>query len=219
MIKLMNAIKESHAYLTERPSNDWLSFNCPQEKLHKCLRSLKEDHNFNFLADLTAIDHFEADPRYEVVYHLYSTERHEYVRVVCPCEGGTEPVCASVVDLWPTADWHERETYDMFGIQFSGHPDLRRILMWDGYPYFPLRKEFPLAGKEVPFPSEDLTEATGTSLKPAPMMGGPFHSSQTATMSRREPRADDESWTEVRERPDLPGDDNSEAPRELRGNN
>jgi len=218
MIELMNAIKEAHAYLTERPTGDWLAFNCPRENLLECLRSLKEEHNFNFLADLTAIDHFEADPRYEVVYHLYSTDRHEYIRIVTPCDGGAEPVCPSVVKLWPTADWHERETYDMFGIHFSGHPDLRRILMWDGYPYFPLRKEFPLAGKEVPFPSEDLTEATGTSLKPAPMMGGPFHASQTGAMSLREPRADDESWTEVREGPDLPADAGPEVPRELRGN-
>ncbi len=218
MIEFMNAIKEAHAYLTERPTGDWLAFNCPPENLLEFLGSLKEEHTFNFLADVTAIDHLEADPRYEVVYHLYSTERHEYIRVVTPCGGGTEPVCPSVVDLWPTADWHERETYDMFGIHFSGHPDLRRILMWDGYPYFPLRKEFPLAGKEVPFPSEDLTEATGTSLKPAPMMGGPFHSPQTGSMARREPRADDESWTEARERPEPPADADTEVPRELREN-
>src|SRR5438034_7817571 len=73
----------------------------------------------------------------------------------------------TVSDIWPTANWHEREIYDMMGIRFRGHPDLRRILMWDGYPYFPLRKDFPLAGK----PSE-LPEVAFT--KPAPLEGGPF---------------------------------------------
>jgi hypothetical protein len=73
----------------------------------------------------------------------------------------------TVTGVWATADWHEREMFDMMGIRFTGHPDLRRILMWDGYPYYPLRKDFPLAGK----PS-DLPEVAFT--KPAPLEGGPF---------------------------------------------
>lgn len=218
MNERLSAIRETHSCLQERESADWPAFNCPLENILGVLQSLRDDYHFDLLADLTAVDHFDADPRYEVVYHLYSTELHEYLRIVTPCHGETDPSCPSVVDLWPTANWHERETFDMFGIQFEGHPDLRRILMWDGYPYYPLRKEFPLAGKEVPFPSEDLTEATGTSVKAAPMMGGPFHSAQTGTMSRREPRADDESWTEIQERPDLPEDGQSTRPRDLRQN-
>jgi len=91
----------------------------------------------------------------------------------------------------------------MFGIRFEGHPDLRRILMWDGYPWYPLRKEFPLAGHEVELPSAETTERTGAKVLPAPMMGGPFHAPQRGTMRKREPRADDESWTEIRhKRPD-----------------
>ncbi|MGC9450860.1 MAG: NADH-quinone oxidoreductase subunit C [Oceanipulchritudo sp.] len=211
----MQSIFEAHPYLLERESADWPAVNCPQETVTGFLASLKEEHGFDFLADLTAIDHFEAVPRYEVVYHLYSTQHHEYLRIATPCTGDTDPVCPSVVSLWATADWHEREAYDMFGIHFDGHPDLRRILMWEGYPYHPLRKEFPLAGKEVEFPSADLTEATGTSVKPAPMMGGPFHSPQKGPMSRREPRADDESWTETRERTPSPGEEEA-VPRELR---
>jgi NADH-quinone oxidoreductase subunit C len=215
MTDRLNAIKESHPQLTERESCDWPAFNCPQESVVALLEDLRDSYNFDFLADLTAVDHFEASPRYEVVYHLYSTELHEYLRIVTPCLGETDPVCPSIVSLWATADWHERECFDMFGIRFEGHPDLRRILMWDEYPYHPLRKEFPLAGKEVEFPSADLTEATGGSVKPAPMMGGPFHSSQQGAMSDREPRADDESWTEVREKPEL-DPDTQDSPRDLK---
>jgi NADH-quinone oxidoreductase subunit C len=69
--------------------------------------------------------------------------------------------------VWRTANWHEREIYDMMGIRFSGHPDLRRILMWEGYPYHPLRKDFPLAGKSSDLPGVAFTN-------PAPLEGGPF---------------------------------------------
>lgn len=207
MKERLEAIQRAHPEISARESSDWPAFDCPQANLLDFLGYLKREQEFDFLTDVTAIDHFDAVPRYEVVYHLYSTERHEYLRVASPCGGNTDPVCASVVSLWPTADWHERETYDMFGIEFKGHPDLRRILMWDGYPYHPLRKEFPLAGEEVEFPDADLAEATGTGVKPAPMMGGPFHSPQVGTMSRREPRADDESWTEVRVKDDIEASD------------
>ena len=73
----------------------------------------------------------------------------------------------TVSDIWPTADWHEREIYDMMGIKFNGHPDLRRILMWDGYPFFPLRKDFPLAGLPSDMPDVAFTKVT-------PLEGGPF---------------------------------------------
>ena len=73
----------------------------------------------------------------------------------------------TISGVWRTADWHEREMFDMMGLRFTGHPDLRRILMWDGYPYFPLRKDFPLAGKPT-----DLPEVAFTNR--APLEGGPF---------------------------------------------
>ena len=84
----------------------------------------------------------------------------------------------------------------MFGIKFTDHPNLKRILMWDEYPYFPLRKEFPLAGIDVPLPAADVAEVTGVDVDPAPMMGRPFVSSGNGRMSDAEPRAKDESWTE-----------------------
>ena len=213
----IQSIHKAHPYLTERETADWPAFNCPQANISEFLQHLRDEEGFDFLSDLTAIDHFDASPRFEVVYHVYSTERHEYLRVVTPCSGEADPVCASVVDLWATADWHEREAFDMFGIHFENHPDLRRILMWDEYPYHPLRKEFPLAGKEVEFPDPDLVEATGKKVEPAPMMGGPFHASQSGSMLDREPRADDESWNEQKERASNP-DEEAAPPRELRGN-
>ncbi len=88
----------------------------------------------------------------------------------------------SVLPVWRTANWHEREIYDMMGIRFSGHPDLRRILMWEGYPYYPLRKDFPLAGKPTDLPGVAFTKVT-------PMEGGPFVTLPSGDDSiAREPR-------------------------------
>ena len=199
----MTDLLARYDFLQLRESLDHLAYNCPSDRLMALLQALRDEHGYDLLSDVTAIDHFEASPRYEVVYHLFSTEQHKWVRIATPCAGDEEPVCPSVVSLWPGANWHERETYDMFGIRFEGHPDLRRILMWDGYPWYPLRKEFPLAGHEVELPSAETTERTGAKVLPAPMMGGPFHAPQRGTMRKREPRADDESWTEIRhKRPD-----------------
>ena len=94
-----------------------------------------------------------------------------------------DPAVDTVSDIWPTANWHEREIYDMMGLRFNDHPDLRRILMWDGYPYFPLRKEFPLEGLPSDMPDVAFTSA-------APLEGGPFVTQpSTATTKDREPRA------------------------------
>jgi len=89
----------------------------------------------------------------------------------------------SVTSVWATADWHEREAFDMFGVRFTGHPDLRRILMWDGYPFYPLRKDFPLGGKPSAMPDVAFSES-------APLEGGPFVTvPSTASVKDREPRA------------------------------
>jgi len=107
-----------------------------------------------------------------VVWHLLSTVQHAYVRVAAHCTDDTNPTMPSATGLWPGANWHEREGYDMFGIVFTGHPDLRRILMWDGYPYFPLRKEFPLAGLDTGLPDLEVADETGARVKPAPTWVG-----------------------------------------------
>ena len=86
----------------------------------------------------------------------------------------------------------------MFGIHFTDHPNLKRILMWDDYPHFPLRKDFPLAGVETDLPDTDVAAATGASVIPAPMMGVPFVAPVEGHVSQREPRGKDQSWTEER---------------------
>ena len=114
------------------------------------LRTLKTDPRFacNFLADLTAIDHLKkgGHSRYSVVYHLLN--QHEGLRIVLQAWVDEEqPVIASATELWRTADWQEREVYDLFGIQFTGHPNLTRILNPEDFQYHPLRKDYPLQGR------------------------------------------------------------------------
>lgn len=145
------------------------------------LRAAKE-LGYTYLLDVSGVDHLGQDPRFEVVYELYHFERGDWLRIKTQLPED-EAVIETVSDLWPTADWHEREAYDMYGIRFLGHPDLRRILMWDGYPYYPLRKDFPLAGKPSDMPDVAFSRA-------APMVGGPFVTvPSTATTKDREPRS------------------------------
>jgi NADH-quinone oxidoreductase subunit C len=100
---------------------------------------------FSFLSDLSAVDRFPLDPRFEVNYHLLSIEKRLRLRLKVKLSGN-DPVVHSVTPIWPTANWHERETFDLFGIQFSGHPDLRRILLPDDWEGYPLRKDYPTEG-------------------------------------------------------------------------
>jgi NADH-quinone oxidoreductase subunit C len=146
-----------------------------------CLYS-RDNLGFNYLIDLSSVDHFGDEPRYEVVYELYSMKDCVHLRLKISV---SEDDCnvPTISDIWPTADWHEREAYDMMGLHFTNHPDLRRILMWDGYPYHPLRKDFPLQGKH--------SEMAGVAFsEPAPLAGGPFVTVPTdGTTQVREPRA------------------------------
>src|SRR5690606_3395763 len=137
-----------------------------------------------FLLDVTGIDWAEGvSPRFTAVWHLYSTTGHDYIRVAADCADDVNPTAPTVTDLWGAADWHERETYDLMGIVYDGHPDLRRILMWDGYPHHPLRKEFPLAGIETELPDIEVAEETQAKVIAAPMMGGPFVASNKGEMN------------------------------------
>jgi NADH-quinone oxidoreductase subunit C len=142
----------------------------------------KKEMGFDYLVDISSIDNYGTDPRWTVVYHLYGYGHHCHLRVKTEVSEEQSEL-PTVTGVWRTADWHEREIYDMMGIRFQGHPDLRRILMWEGYPYFPLRKDFPLAGKPSDVPEVAFT-------RPAPEEGGPFVTRPGGKDSTaREPRA------------------------------
>ncbi|RJP30428.1 MAG: NADH-quinone oxidoreductase subunit C [Candidatus Omnitrophota bacterium] len=123
------------------------------ERIVEICRTFRDNNGlaYNMLADLTAVDNLnnmrDGEPRFHVVYHLFSTVSKHRIRLKAPVVG-EPPTIDSVTPVWCGANWHERECFDMFGIVFRGHPDLRRILMpedWEGYP---LRKDFPVADQE-----------------------------------------------------------------------
>ena len=148
-------------------------------------RFLKQECGFDMLTDVAGVDNCGEEPRFELDYTLYSFAHRFWLRVKTRVPEN-EMTVDSVAGVWRTADWHEREAFDMFGLRFHGHPDLRRILMWDGYPYYPLRKDFPLAGMDAELPD---TEADAGRVERAPMLGGPFVPGVgTQPASEREPR-------------------------------
>jgi len=158
------------------------SVSVKPESVREISQFLRDSLGFDYFIDLATIDHFETEPRWEVVYELYSMAHGRHLRLKYSLLEN-EPEAPTVSDLWPTADWHEREAYDMMGITFKDHPDLRRILMWDGYPHYPLRKDFPLEGLPSDVPDVAFTQ-------PAPLQGGPFVTAPTdGTTQVREPRA------------------------------
>jgi NADH-quinone oxidoreductase subunit C len=116
------------------------------DRIARVLTELRDDTEclFEVLIDICGVDYPEREKRFEVVYHLLSPRRNQRIRVKCVTDEDT-PV-PSVVDVFPAANWFEREAYDMYGILFSGHPDLRRILTDYGFQGYPLRKDFPLTG-------------------------------------------------------------------------
>ena len=156
--------------------------------LREVAQFCKGELSFDYLIDISSVDNFGDEPRFEIVYELYSMTLGVHLRLKLRVSEDPGEV-PTVSDIWPAANWHEREIYDMMGLRFTDHPDLRRILMWEGYPYFPLRKEFPLEGLPSAMPDVAFSES-------APLEGGPFVTSpSTATAKDREPRA---------RRPDLP---------------
>lgn len=199
-----SALQAKFPQVTDRASLDHPAVNVPLGEVVAVLKYLRDESGFDHLVDLTAVDWAEGvSPRFTMVYHLFSTTRHDYLRVAANCTDDSAPTVPSITGLWAGANWHERECFDMFGIKFEGHPDLRRILMWDGYPHHPLRKEFPLAGIETVLSDAEISAETGTKVIAAPMAGGPFvASSGEVNLTAAEPRAKDESWNERSEKPE-----------------
>ena len=151
------------------------------EKIFDVCQFAKRSLGFDYLVDICSVDNYGEDPRWTVVYHLRAIGNGDEIRIKTDVSEEKSEL-PSVLPIWRTANWHEREVYDLMGIRFSGHPDLRRILMWEGYPYHPLRKDFPLAGKPTDLPGVAFTKVT-------PMEGGPFVTLPSSSDSiAREPR-------------------------------
>jgi NADH-quinone oxidoreductase subunit C len=119
----------------------------PRERLRRTAEFLVSDPGlqFTFLSDITAVDKFPLEPRFELNYHLLSLEYRKRIRLKVRIPGD-DPQVQSVTPIWPAANWHEREAFDLMGIRFEGHPDLTRILMPDDWEGYPLRKDYPVEG-------------------------------------------------------------------------
>jgi len=124
----------------------------PRELLRATAERCREDAKlqYNLLSDATCLDRYPAEPRFELSYHLVSIPKREKVRLRVRL-GGNDTVVDSLVPVWPGANWLEREIFDLFGIRFTGHPDLRRILLPDDWEGYPLRRDYPVEGyRDVP---------------------------------------------------------------------
>jgi NADH-quinone oxidoreductase subunit C len=124
-----------------------LTLLVPREYLRPLAEFLASDPElaFMYLSDVTAVDRFPIEPRFELNYHLLSIPRREPLRLRVRLPGD-RPIIETVVPVWPTANWHEREIFDLIGIRFEGHPNLRRMLLPDDWEGYPLRKDYPVEG-------------------------------------------------------------------------
>ena len=144
--------------LKETFPEDVLGFQMPQgdataivrpEALRKILEFLRDDPRtqFNLLVDITAVDYLGRKPRFDVVYHMLSLQKRLRLRVKVHVEDGN-PQVESLTSIWGSADWLEREVWDMFGIRFMGHPNLKRILLYEEFQGHPLRKDYPIQKRQ-----------------------------------------------------------------------
>ncbi len=146
---IVNSLKEKFGKAVEEVTdfrND-LSITITKDKLIDIVKFLKENPELQFIMckDVTAIDWATRKNRFTAVYHIYSFKLNFSLRLKVNIEENP-PAVESVVSIWSSAEWYERETFDMYGIEFMNHPDLRRMYMPEGFEYHPLRKDFPLLG-------------------------------------------------------------------------
>ncbi|OFV83650.1 MAG: hypothetical protein A2620_05985 [Acidobacteria bacterium RIFCSPHIGHO2_01_FULL_67_28] len=128
-----------------------------RERLLDVCRYLKDEEKFDFLTDLTAVDWLTRSPRFAVILNLYSFPRNERLRLKAP----VDDACPSVTSVWGTADWLERECFDMFGVVFEGHPGLKRILLPDEWKGHPLRKDYDILKQDTDWVRENLGIESG----------------------------------------------------------
>jgi len=163
---LIDAAKQEFgdALLASRVYRGEVTLTVRSQEFHLAAKWLRDDPrwSFDFLSDVTAIDWLlrGEGPRFENVIHLYSIAKHHRVRLTTPIESDP-PEVASVSNLWPTANFHERETFDLYGIVYIGHPNLTRILMPDDWVGHPLRKDFPLGGTRSFYFKQDTEPYVG----------------------------------------------------------
>jgi len=166
---LIQRLRNRHGDLVSGPvefRNEFTIELANPERIAEVCEYARNALGFDFLLDVSSLDNYGEDPRWTIVYELYGLAHRCHLRLKTHVSEEKSEL-PTVTGVWRTAEWHEREIYDMMGIRFRGHPDLRRILMWEGYPHFPLRKDFPLAGKATELPDVAFTQA-------APLEGGPF---------------------------------------------
>lgn len=159
-----------------------ITLTIPADTLVDAMGYARDVCGFDMLLCVSSVDNMGQEPRFEVNYTITQAETGANLLVRVPVGEGKCEV-PSLVSVWRSANWLEREQYDLMGIAFAGHPDLRRIMMWEGYPYHPLRKDFPVAGKPTELPGVAFTEK-------APTMGAPFTTRPgSLTAGEREPRS------------------------------
>lgn len=155
--KILEKLKDKFASSIIESSDfrDELSVTINGKQIAEVAKYLKEEHELEFILceDVTATDWATRKNRFTVVYHIYSLKNNFRLRLRANIEAD---IIESVSSVWPSANWYERETFDMYGIKFKNHPDLRRMYMPEEFEYYPLRKEFPLTGipGSIPLPKK-----------------------------------------------------------------
>jgi NADH-quinone oxidoreductase subunit C len=142
------AVAVADAVVTGKHDRGELTLEIEPARIVEVCRKLKTELDFIRLSDVTAVDRYPVEPRFEVIYHLHSISRGERLRLKCRV-GGQQPEIESVTGVWRSANWYEREVFDLFGVHFQNHPDLRRIMMPDHWEGHPLRKDYPITGSRV----------------------------------------------------------------------
>jgi NADH-quinone oxidoreductase subunit C len=146
---LVAALRETHGEAIEAAATfaDELTVTVRAAVVDSICADLRDAHGFDMLVDVCGVDFAEREPRFEVVYHLYSFAANRRIRLKVGVDEGVE--VPTVCGVWRAANWPEREVYDMYGVRFSGHPDMTRILLWEGFNGYPLRKDFPVEGVDT----------------------------------------------------------------------
>jgi len=139
---------DSSALISGKFDRDELTLEIARDKIANVCGFLKYDAGFVRLSTVTGVDRYPEEPRFEVVYHLHSIEKNERLRLKCRLPG-VDAEIDSVTEVWRAANWFERETFDLFGIRFRNHPDLRRIMLPDDWEGHPLRKDYSVTGSRV----------------------------------------------------------------------